>query len=522
MRRLALVFGVASLSLALTIAQEGGVTTEKLLNPGSDSWPTFNGDYSGRRFSKLAQITAANVKHLSLAWMADIGTGVGTIKSTPLSIDGVLYFSTPNNAFAIEARTGREVWRYSWPTKGGNTIGNRGMAAFGDTLYFETPDCHLVALNRRDGALKWSKVICNSDLFYYASVAPTIVKNQVIAGVSGDDIDNPGYVQAHDPVTGEMKWRWYSVPQKKGDPGSDTWPDEESMKHGGGMTWQPVTYDPELNLMFVTTGNPQPVVAHKNRAGANLFTASIVALNPDTGTMSWYFQSSPHDTHDWDSTQPAVVYNAVVNGRPRKLIAQAARNGHFFVLDRTNGKAIVSTEFVPTNWSLGYDDKGQPIPNPAKMPQVSGALTSPAQGGGTNWNSPSLSPATGLFYINASISYSVYYIYDPSDDPAGWGGTDRGGYSTSMLQAIDYTTGKIRWSHPWSDGQRSGLLTTAGNVLFTGGSGGLTALDATTGAALWNARIGGVSNGPITYELDGLQYVVVGSSTRLVAFVMNR
>jgi alcohol dehydrogenase (cytochrome c) len=312
------------------------------------------------------------------------------------------------------------------------------------------------------------------------------------------------------------------VPQKKGDPGSDTWSNEEVMKHGGGMTWQPVTYDPELNLIFVSTGNPQPVVAFANRMGANLFTGSIVALHGDTGTMAWYFQSSPQDTHDWDSTQPAIVYDATIEGRPRKLIAQAARNGHFFILDRTNGKAIVSTEFVKTNWSKGYDEKGQPIPNPEKRPTVSGTLTSPAQGGGTNWNSPSLSPLTGLFYINASQSYSVYYIYDASTDPAGWGGTDRGGYSTSMLQAIDSTTGKIRWSHPWYDGQRSGLLSTAGNVLFTGGSGGLTALNATTGEALWNTRIGIVSNGPITYELDGRQYVVVGNGTRLLAFVMNR
>ncbi len=522
MTRVLTAFAVAVLSLAILDAQQGGVTPEKLLNPGTDSWPTFNGDYSGRRFSTLAQITADNVKHLSLAWIADIGPNVGTIKATPLSINGVLYFSTPNNAFAIDARTGRELWRYAWPTKGGNTIGNRGMAALGDTLYFETPDCHLVALNMRDGTLKWSKVICNSDLFYYASVAPTIVKNQVIAGVSGDDTDIPGYVQAHDPVTGEMKWRWYAVPQKMGEPGSETWPNEQVMKHGGGMTWQPVTYDPALNLIFVTTGNPQPVIAFKNRMGANLFTGSIVALNADDGKMVWYFQSSPMDTHDGDSTQPAVVYDAVINGQQRKLIAQAARNGHFFILDRTNGKALVSTEFVPTNWSSGYDAKGQPIPNPAKMPQVSGILTSPAQGGGTNWNAASLSPRTGLFYINASISYSVYYIYDPSDDPAGWGGTDRGGYSKSMLQAIDSTTGKIRWSHPWYDGQRSGLLSTAGNVLFTSGSGGLTALNATTGEALWSSRIGSVSNGPITYELDGLQYVLVGNGTRMVAFVMNK
>jgi alcohol dehydrogenase (cytochrome c) len=309
-----------------------------------------------------------------------------------------------------------------------------------------------------------------------------------------------------------------------GEPGSETWPNEDVMKHGGGMTWQPVTYDPELNLVYVTTGNPQPVIAHKNRAGDNLFTGSIVALNPDTGKMAWYFQSSPHDTHDWDSTEAAVIFDGVINGQPRKLLAQAARNGHFFVVDRTNGRAIVSSEFVKTNWSLGYNEKGQPIPDPRKMPQIDGALVSPNQGGATNWHSPTFSPETGLFYVNATRAYSVYYLYDPDDRPAGWGGSDRGGWSESMLQAIDYKTGKIRWSHPWDSGGRSGLLSTAGNLVFTGGAGNLfEALNATTGDVLWATRLPGVvSNGPITYELDGLQHVVVAAGNSVIAFVMNR
>ena len=212
------------------------------------------------------------------------------------------------------------------------------------------------------------------------------------------------------------------------------------------------------------------MIAHKNRAGANLFTGSIVALNADTGKMVWYFQSSPHDTHDWDSTQAAVIIDGEIDGKPRKLIAQAARNGHYFLLDRTNGKAIVSTPYVKTNWSMGYDAKGQPIPNPDKHPQIAGALVSPDQGGAVNWQSPSFSPLTGLFYVPASRAYSVYYIYDPSDNPAGWGGTDRGGYSEQMLVALDYKTGKPRWTHPWPAGHnKSGLLSTAGNVLFTFG-----------------------------------------------------
>jgi alcohol dehydrogenase (cytochrome c) len=496
--------------------------------PPTDSWPSYNGDTSGRRFSSLTKVNASNVQNLSLAWMYRANTGAPgggvTIKGTPVQVNGVLYVTSPDHVWAVDARSGRELWHFGWQSKGGIHIGNRGVAISGDRLFFETPDCHLVSLNIKDGTERWRKQICDIDQFYYGSVAPMIIKNHIIAGVSGDDLDIPGYVQAHDLETGEMQWRWYVVPQKKGEPGSETWPNEDAMKHGGGMTWQPVTYDADLNLMYVTTGNPQPVIAHKNRAGDNLFTASIVALNPDTGKMAWYFQSSPHDTHDWDSTQTAVLFDAEINGQQRKLVAQAARNGHFFVLDRTNGKAIVSSEYVKTNWAKGHDAKGQPIPDPLKHPQLDGALVTPNQGGATNWPPPSFSPQTGLFYVSASQAWSVYYIYDPDDNPQGWGGTDRGGYSESMIQAIDYKTGKVRWSHKWETNARSGLLSTAGNLLFAGGnSNDLVALNATTGDALWQARLNSsVSNGPITYELDGMQYVVVAAGDTLWAMVLNQ
>jgi alcohol dehydrogenase (cytochrome c) len=532
MKRLCLVGCLAFGAIGLAGQGNPGVTPAMLLQPAPDTWPTYNGDYSGRRYSTLARINANNIGALSLAWIYRLNTGAAPgqgggsatrLAATPLLVNGVLYFSTTDNAWAVDALTGRERWHFAWQTKGGIHLGNRGVAILGDTLYFETPDCNLVGLNVKDGVERWHVPICEIDQFYYGSVAPVIVKNHVIAGVSGDDLDIPGYLDARDPATGALQWRWYAVPQKMDEPGSETWPNEEAMKHGGGMTWQPVTYDPELNLIYVTTGNPQPVIAYKNRAGSNLFTASIVALNADTGKMVWYFQSSPHDTHDWDSTQAAVVFDGEINGQPRKLIAQAARNGHFFVLDRTNGKAVVSSEFVKTNWSLGYDAKGQPIPNPAKMPQVDGALVSPDQGGAANWPPPSFSPATGLFYVSAARAFSVYYIYDPSDNPQGWGGTDRGGWSESMIQAVDYKTGKIRWSHKWESSVRSGLLSTAGNVLFAGGpSSDLVALNATTGDALWHARLNAsVSNGPMTYELDGQQYLVVGAGDTLWAFVMH-
>jgi acido-empty-quinoprotein group A len=510
---------------AVLTAQQTPVTLTiaQIETPTTDSWPTYNGDYSGRRYSPLLKINTANVKNLSLAWLYDLPGG-GTVKGTPLQVGGVLYFTTPNHAYAVEARTGRELWHFNYArSRGGILIGNRGAAILGDTVYMVTTDCNLVALDIKTGTEKWAKEFCSLEMMYYGSIAPVVVKDKLILGPSGDDLDVPAYLDARSPVDGELIWRWYVTPQKAGDPGLESWPNLDMAKHGGGMTWQPITYDPELNLIYVTTGNPQPVVAHVNRPGANLYTASIVALNADTGKMVWYFQSSPHDTHDWDATQTAVLFDGTIDGQRRKLLGQASRNGKFFVLDRATGKAVVSSEYIKTNWSLGHDDQGVPIPNPAKHPQVAGALVTPNQGGATNWYPPSFSPQTGLFYVNANRAFSVWYLYDVSENPMGWGGTDRGGYSEQpQLKAIDYKTGEIRWSIPRYGGN-SGLLSTAGNVLFGSAAGGIGAYNAATGEALWNSRLGNsVTNGPITYQLDGLQYVVAGAGSRLVAFVLNQ
>src|SRR5581483_10171836 len=450
------------------------------------------------------------------------GTLGGSIKSTPLMVNGVLYFAIPDHVFAVDARSGRLIWQFNWPSRGGWHLGNRGVGMYGDWLYVETPDCNLVALNSKDGTERWHKPICDLDQFYTATGAPVVIGNHVIVGVSGDDLDIPGYLESRDPETGDVQWRWSSVP-KPGEPGSETWPNTEAMAHGGGMTWVPCTYDPDLKLLYLGTGNPQPVIAGKGREGDNLFTESIVALHLDTGKLAWYFQPSPHDTHDWDAVETPILFDGEIEGHPRKLLAQASRNGYFFVLDRTNGDHIITSEFVKTNWAKGVNAKGQPIPNPAKEPQTDGALVTPNQGGAANWPPPSFSPATGLFYVNASRAFSEYYIFDNTGKPEGWGGNDRGGGGVSMLEAIDYKTGKIQWSHKWhSGGARSGVLTTAGNLVFTGDpSDNLVALDAATGDALWHANLGEeVSNGPITYLLDGTQYVVVGAGDALFGFVM--
>ena len=535
---------VVVMLLAPTLDGQGTLDQAALLKPSTDAWPMYNGDYSGRRFSPLSTINSSTVNALSLGWVHRVSPGAGqaggggtaaaTIKGTPVVVNGVMYVTIPDYVWAIDARTGRQIWQSTWPSTGGWHIGNRGVAVLGSTVYVETPDCHLVALNIRDGREKWRTEICDLEQFYYGSAAPLIVKNHVIVGVSGDDLDIPGYLEAHDPDTGALQWRWYTHPSP-GDPEAKTWPSVEAMTHGGGMTWGSSTYDPELNLLYLGTGNPQPVINGRQRQGDNLYTESIVALNPDTGKLAWYFQSSPHDTHDWDATQTPVLFDGEVpspgpgesrGGQPRKLLAQAARNGWFFVLDRTNGKNILSTEYVKTNWTSRLDAKGQPIPSPAKEPQVDGALVSPNQGGGQNWPPPSFSPDTGLFYANATRAFSVYYLYENENDhkPEGWGGNDRGGWSEAMLQALDYKTGKVKWSHTWegSSSVRSGLLSTAGNLLFAGDSANnFVAFDASSGSPLWHAGLHtSITNGPITYELDGIQYVVVAANDTLYAFAM--
>ncbi len=523
MKSIRLIAAMAAISA--TLFGQGALDPAKLLQQPTDTWPGYNGDYSGRRFSPLKKINSTNVHNLSLQWIYRIPQGVpgATIKATPVEVNGVLYFTVPDHVWAIDARSGRELWHHTHQSKGGIHIGNRGVAVYGAWLYFETPDCQLISLNLKDGKERWHKSICDLDQLYYASVAPIIVKNHVLVGVSGDDLDIPGYFESRDPETGELQWHWSAVP-KKGEPGFETWPNEDAAAHGGGMTWGTTTYDPELNQIYLGTGNPQPVIAGKGREGDNLYTASIVALNPDTGKMVWYFQPSPHDTHDWDNVEVPVLFDGKVEGQNKKLLSMACRNGWFFVLDRATGKALVSKEYVKTNWAKGIDKRGQPIPDPKKEPQFDGALVSPNQGGAANWPPPTYSPDTGLFYINANRAFSVWYLYDIDEKPEGWGGTDRGGYTEALLQAIDVKTGAIRWSHKWEgSGGRSGLMSSAGNLVFAGDtSNNFVAMDAKTGEPLWHANLASsVSNAPISYELDGKQLVIVGAGDSLFAFTVN-
>ena len=518
-----------SLSLSAVALLGQGLDPAKLLQPPTDTWPTFNGDYSGKRFSPLKQVNSTNVGNLTLAWTYRMNFGPNapggvTMKATPIEVNGVVYFSAPDHAWAVDARTGRQLWHYTWKSKGGIHIGSRGIGIYRDWIYFETPDNYLVCLNAKDGTERWHVEIGDVRLEYFSTPAPVVIKNHIIVGTGGDSLDVPGYLEARDPETGKTQWHWNSTP-RVGEPDAKTWPNKDAMEHGGGMTWMPGTYDPELNLYYLGTGNPNPVFAGQGRKGDNLYTCSIVALDVDTGKMKWYFQASPHDTHDWDAVQTPVLFDGVIDGKPRKLIAQASRNGYFFVLDRTNGQKIVSKPYVPINWSKGEDKRGQPIPNPDKDPKADGILSAPAASGGTNWAAPSFSPQTGLFYVSTTENYSLLFMTDTDNKPEGFAGKENNLWSKASLTALDYKTGEKKWVHeyPGQGGGSFGILTTAGNVLFTGDPfSNFIAFDPASGKILWHTRLGGaVANGPMTYQLDGKQYVVVGGGDSLYAFTLN-
>jgi alcohol dehydrogenase (cytochrome c) len=513
--------------------------TLKLFNQPAEAWPTYNGDYSGRRYSELKQINRSNIDFLKIEWMYRI-TGIGpqrgvgnpTIKSTPLMVNGILYFTIPDHVFAVNARTGEPIWQYDFEDHGGHLVGQRGVGMYGNWLYFLTPDGWFISLNAKDGKERWKKKVADEKLQYFTTMAPMVVKNQILVGVGGDAMDVRGYLEARDPETGDLQWKWWSEPEKPGDPGSETWPNKAAMDHGGGMTWMPGTYDPELNLIYWGTGNANPVFAGQSRKGANLYTASIVALDADTGKLRWYFQASPHDTHDWDNVETPVLFDAVIDGKPRKLLAQGARAGWFFVLDRTNGKNLVSKPFAGTgNWAKGVDAKGQPIPDPAKEPKVDGSMIDMPAMGATNWPPPSYDPQTGLFYLNATLGYGMAYLYDTSDNPEGYGGGGGGGFDLrSALIAIDVRTGDIKWKHEHPQrggfgggggGLSGGILTSAGGLLFTGDSGHVAAFDPANGSIVWHQQLTApVSNGPSTWMLDGKQYLIVGAGDTLYALTL--
>jgi len=549
-------------SPVLLIAQGQGLDPAKVRLPLSDEWPTYSGDYSAKRYSLLKQINQLTVKHLTLAWTlrltggtvngsgGDVGVGRGgastnyiiggegtgeypaggppTIKASALMVDGTIYLTAPDNAWAIDARDGRVLWHYFWKSRGGTHIATRGFGMWKDYLYMETPDNYLVSLEAKTGKERWHKVIADFSQQYFSTAAPMVIGNHVIAG-TGNDLDMPGFLQSFDPETGELQWKLYTVPMNPGDPGIETWPSLDAARHGGAQPWLPGAYDPETKLYIFGTGNPTPAYTpgRGDESMDNLFTGSLIAVNVDTGKMAWYYQTAPHDMHDWDSAQTPVLVDAPFKGRMRKLVMTAARNGYFFVLDRTNGEHLLTEKYgSATNWVKNLDEKGRPRRNVEKDPTIGGSIVSPSAGGTINWEPPAYSPDTGLFYVGEDNIYSIFYLLDT--DPRGSMGLggkleSRAGTGGSFLTALDYKTGKAAWRYKYEGGAGGGggVLATAGKVVFAGdGAGNIVAHDALTGKVLWHSKVGGVTNPPQTYLLDGRQYLLVATNDQLWAFVM--
>jgi alcohol dehydrogenase (cytochrome c) len=481
----------------------------QIVHPSPDSWPLYHGDYSGRRHSALTQITPRNVGSLSLAWAFQTGQNAA-IKSSPLLVDGILYFTVPDNIWAVDARSGHQIWHYNRPSTQGEHIGHRGVAMYKGWLYFTTPDCHLISLDAKNGRVRWDKLIADVNKGYWTTMAPLVVGNHVIVGVSGDLDNLPGYLRSFEPESGAIQWQWDVTPPA-GTPNATT----------GGMTWMTGTYDPELNLVYWGTGNPTPVLNGTTRPGDDPWTCAIVAINPDNGQLAWGFQVSPHDTHDWDAVETPVLVDGNFRGQPRKMLMQASRNGYFFVLDRTNGKDLLTVPYGPVNWAKGLDEQGRPIPNPDKDPKPDGRIVAPDEGGVTNYRAPSFDPKTGLFLVDAHPSWSLYFA-KPADGYYGWAGADYDLWGKSQIEAIDYQTGKFRWTHDLGYGSGAGVLTTGSGLTITGDStGNVLALDTATGNTLWHAGAGEpMQSSPISYQLDGRQYIVTGSGGVLFVWAL--
>jgi len=525
-----------TLKIAILIAAacSGGaaqVTSERLVHAADEpqNWLTYSGRYSGWRHSTLKQITPANVSRLSLQW-AFQSAELGQFETTPLAIDGILYGTAANNrAFAIDARTGRAIWRYQrvLPPKVHACCGmvNRGFAMLGDRLFMATLDAHVIALDRFTGNVIWDVAAADYRQGYSFTVAPLAVKNAIIVGVAGGEFGIRGFVDAYDAATGARLWRFDTVPGP-GQPGNETW-SGDSWKTGGAPAWITGSYDPELNLIYWPTGNPSPSNYGGDRQGDNLYSNSLLALDADTGKLKWHFQFTPHDLYDYDSTQIPVLVDATWQGKPRKLLIHANRNGFLYALDRTNGAFLSAKPFGTVTWAKEIGPDGRPVPNPELVPGTTGVRVCPSAIGLTNWFSPSYDPDTGLLYVTTTNQCDIFtgspqvyraghdfvgsiYVPDPVARPTG------------SLKALDPLTGKQAWEFPYFSNPNGGVLSTAGGLLFAGDSDGyFIALDARTGRDLWHVQLGaGVYSTAIAYQLDGRQYVVIPVGAALFAFAL--
>lgn len=493
-------------------------------------WPTYNGDVGGNRHSPLRHIQPATVSGMRLKWLFPVGNA-RNLRTTPVVVGGVMYVTAPNEVYALDAARGRQIWHYARPRTSG-VIGdagagvNRGVALRGDRLYFVTDDARLVALHRATGQLLWDVVMADYRKHYGATAAPLVVNDLVISGVSGGDEGVRGFVAAFHASTGKEVWRFWSVPAP-GEPGSETWKGK-AIQYPCAATWLTGSYDAATNLVFWTTGNPCPDYNGSERIGDNLWSNSVVALDPATGAMRWHYQFTPHDLHDWDAVQTVVVADAAFRGASRRLLLQANRNGFFYVLDRTTGKVLLAEPFVEKmNWARGIGPDGRPRLLAGAEPSVRGTMACPSVVGATNWMSPAFNPETGLYYVMALERCSIFrksaVWFQPGESFYG-GATQNvpGEVGRKFLRAIDIQTGRIAWEYPQigpSNTWGGVLSTAAGLVLFGEDSGTFAAVDARSGKLLWHFPANTTWRGsPMTYMAGGQQFIAIAGGGNIFAF----
>jgi alcohol dehydrogenase (cytochrome c) len=495
-------------------------------------WPNYNGDPGGNRYTTLAEITPANVARMTAKWTFTL-PNTGRLQLTPVVVGGIMYVSAPNECYALDAGTGRQIWHYRRARTAGlnGADSNRGVAVAGDRVFMMTDHAHVIALNRYTGELVWDTELADWHQSYFATSAPLAVGSLVVTGVGGGEHGTRGFVAAFDQSTGKEVWRFWTIP-KPGEPGSETW-QGKGIEHGGGPTWFTGTYDVETDTVYWPTGNPAAEYYGDDRVGDNLYSDSILALDAKSGKLKWYYQFTPHDLWDWDATETPVLVDANWEGRPRKLLLHGNRNGFFYVFDRTNGKLLLAKPFVRNlTWAKGIGEDGRPIKNPNQEPTAAGTRVCPSQDGATNWFSPSYNPATGLYYLQTFEKCSVYTKTEPGEWKAGktyLGGSQRrapGQKPERILKAIDIRTGQVKWELPQPGPAESwgGTLSTSTGLVFFGEEGGaLMAADAVTGKPLWSFPTNETwKASPMTYQFDGHEYIAVASGSSILAFGLPR
>jgi len=526
----ALAFGDEKLNSPISAAID--VLPEHLLaQPPASNWPSYNGDYTGRRYSSLAEMTVNNVNQLRTQWVFHASNS-NRLEVTPVVVNGLMLVTAANHAVALDARTGRTVWHYERPNTDGlidDASGhlNRGVGVWHSRVYMMTDNAHLLCLDVRSGNLLWEVAYATGNRNYGATSAPLVIKDKVIVGTSGGDDGVRGFLAAYDALTGKEAWRFWTIPGP-GEFGSSSWPGQMYLR-GGGTTWMPGTYDPELNTLFWGTSNPSPDFDGAVRPGDDLYTDCVLALDPDTGKLKWYFQFTPHDLFDYDATETAVLIDATYKGEPRKLLVEANRNGFVYVLDRTNGKFLSAVRFVEKlNWARGIDAQGRPI-RTGVQPTAEGTRICPGFTGATNWYAPSYSELTHLFYFKAledcgtffrkpqefaegQTYYSTGVKHDPAEHPQ------------KLLLAYDFNTETFAWKYPQvsSGYPNGGTMTTAGGIVFFADDAhSFEAVDAQTGKPLWHFNTGQtISASPMSYAINGKQYVAIAAGSDIFTFAL--